>query len=260
MDLKEILTNNYDISILNIEKNNKSTAGNVYMIYTKKEEYVVKIYSDFSLVESMVYIHNTLSENDFYVPSIIKSKNNNYYIKDNDKYIIIYSFLTGISLGEKYEKIPNDVIEKLALEVRRMHTLLKDKKDFLKPLSFYSNKKVDRYSALHFDLTRYNIFCFNDKIGFIDFDDAKYGLCFCDVAILICLLFLSRKRGVDLDSINLFLDTYYTDKTLMKREIKYIKEFSLKWVDYIISVNNFDSSIELSFIKKRELIEKYINF
>ena len=55
MDLKEILTNNYDISILNIEKNEKSTAGNVYMIYTKKEEYVVKIYSDFSLVESMVY-------------------------------------------------------------------------------------------------------------------------------------------------------------------------------------------------------------
>ncbi len=60
--------------------------------------------------------------------------------------------------------------------------------------------------------------------------------------------------------INLFLNAYYTDKTLMKKEIKYIKEFSLKWVDYIISVNNFDSSLELSFIKKRELIEKYINF
>mgnify|MGYP003308183202 CR=1 FL=1 len=53
--------------------------------------------------------------------------------------------------------------------------------------------KTLRKSILHFDLTKGNVF-YNNKIEFIDFDDAKYGNSIYDVTILIGFLFISKKR------------------------------------------------------------------
>lgn len=182
MNLKEILIKNYDKNIIEVLKNQDSTVGNVYMVYTDKKKYVIKIYDDFYLASSMINIHINLLKNGLYVPSIIKSKNNNNFVKFEEKYIVMYSFLDGIQIGEEFKKIPSNIIKKIAVELRKMHDLkLKDEHLSLAP--FHKNDDITRYSIVHFDLTKHNIFNNNGKIGFIDFDDAKYGPSFCDVAI-----------------------------------------------------------------------------
>lgn len=114
-------------------------------------------------------------------------------------------------------------------------------------------------SILHFDLNKNNIFYNNGKVGFIDFDDAKFGPSICDISIIISFLFLSKKRGIDSENIKNFIDSYYGDELeLKKKEIKYLKEYALKWIDYLQYNNEFDTSLKESFETKRNLIEKYL--
>ena len=109
---------------------------------------------------------------------------------------------------------------------------------------------IGRKSILHFDLTRQNIFI-NDKekkVGFIDFDDAKFGEAVCDVAILIANLFFSKTKGVNLDGINKFIDAYYLkDFKLKKEETPFIKKYAIMWIDYTLKNNDFNTSITESF-------------
>ena len=103
--LKDIFKNEYSIDVNKIEKSEESTVGNVYIVYTEFDKYVAKIYDDLTLVKSMTLLHNNLS-NKYNIPKIIKSKNNQDYIEFlNSKYIILYSFLEGIQIGKKFNKI-----------------------------------------------------------------------------------------------------------------------------------------------------------
>ena len=112
-----------------------------------------------------------------------------------------------------------------------------------------------RLSLLHFDLTKDNIFCDNDEIGFIDFDDSKYGPSVCDVAIAICLLFISKKRGADLEKIRLFLNAYYNeDSKLKEKEIVLMKKYAISWIDYLNDGHEFDTSTKESFIFKKQIL------
>ena len=106
---------------------------------------------------------------------------------------------------------------------------------------------------MHFDLTKENIFINDKQVGFIDFDDAKYGDSLCDIAILISFLFVSKKWGIDNKNINLFLDNYYKEdeKDLRNVEKKYIKIYIEEWVNYILDGHEFDSSLKDSFEFKK---------
>ena len=58
---------------------------------------------------------------------------------------------------------------------------------------------------------------------------------------------------------NLFIDSYYGENIELKvKELPYIKEFAIKWIDYIMDGNEFDTSTTESFIIRKELIEKYM--
>lgn len=258
--LKQIIDDNYLFTIKSLEKNENSTVGNVYIIYTDKNKYVLKIYDDLNHTESMIKLHSDLC-NKFNIPKIIINKNNESHTKLENKFIVIYSFLDGIQLSKKFKNIPSDVIKKLALELRHFHDTTNGLNNYnLNEIPFEYEIGIKRYSTLHFDLTRDNIFYIGDKIGFIDFDDAKYGPSACDVAIIISIMFFSKKRGVDIENLNLFLESYYNnDLQLKNQELPYIKEFAIKWIDYVISNNEFNCSIKDSFNIKRELIEKYMN-
>ncbi len=109
---------------------------------------------------------------------------------------------------------------------------------------------------VHFDLTRNNIFRLNNgQIGFIDFDDAKYGDSVCDIAILIANLFFSKTRGVDKIGMNKFIEEYYKDEVnLKKEEIPLIKEYALCWIDYVLNGNEFDTSTTESLEIRKKLI------
>lgn len=253
-ELKRIISEEYLINVKSIEKNNESTVGNVYIIYTDKDKYVLKIYDDLNHTKSMTLLHNDLS-NKFNIPSVIKNKDNNLYVTYNYKYLVLYSFLDGLQVGKC--NLDEELIKNIALEVRRLHDITSVNKYNLNNVPFSINYSSNRNSLLHFDLTKGNIFNNNYKIGFIDFDDAKYGLSICDVAILICLFFFSKKRGVDLEKMNLFIDTYYgNDIELKQEETIYIKDIAIKWINHVLAGNEFDTSLRESFEVKKKLIEE----
>ena len=254
--LKDILHKNYLLDIINIEKNSESTVGNVYIVYTTNNRYVLKIYDDIVHTESMVFLHQDLF-NKFNIPEIILTKDSRGYIEIDNKYIVLYSFLEGIQVG-RLDKITEDIIKQIAMELRKIHdSTLNTNKYKLKEIPFYSKYDLERKSLLHFDLTKGNIFYNENKIGFIDFDDAKYGYSIFDVSILIALFFFSKRRGVDKNNLNIFLDSYYeNDLELKLKEVKYIKEIALNWIDNVLSTNDFHSSLKESFEVKKKLIEE----
>lgn len=256
--LKKIVESEYKINITNIEKNKESTVGNVYIVYSEDKKYVLKIYDDLSHTKSMVLLYEDLSSI-FNIPKVIKNICNKGYVKVSDsKYIVLYSFLDGIQI-RKLDNLNKKLIKQIAAELRKLHELTNTNKYKLKTPSYLEKYNINRESLLHFDLTKGNIFYNSDidKIGFIDFDDAKYGPGVCDVAIAIALLFFSKKRGADNESLNLFIDTYYDDNlSLRDEEVKYIKELSIKWIDYVLNGNEFDSSLKESFEVKKKLIEE----
>ena len=204
----------------------------------------MKIYDNFQHVKSMIELHTQLYKNDFYIPKVILSNDSKGYVKlINGKYIVLYSFLNGTSLEKN---LTDDIIKELAIQLRKF--------------PFAKNINVERCSALHFDLTKNNIFYTKDKdikIGFIDFDDTKYGASVCDVAIAIANLFFSKTRGTDLKSAELFINYYYnTSYSLKKYEVQYIKKFALSWIKYIMAGNEFDTSTRESFEVRYKLIKE----
>ena len=258
-NLGEILKESYKIQINKLTKNSDSTDGNVYLIESENSKYIFKIYNNSEHTQSMIKLHNFLNENNFYVPKIIPTKNKEYYKKYNDKYIVMYSFLKGSQLKDIIQTVDNKTISKLAKEIRRIHDLTNDLSLNLNAIHFNIGKEFKRKSVLHFDLTKDNIFINKDKIAFIDFDDAKFGPSVYDVAITISLLFLSKSRGAELDKIKTFIDSYYESDTQNKEiELPYIKSIALKWIDYLLTKNSFDTSTKESFEVKKKLIEEYL--
>ena len=256
MNLFDSIKINYSLDIISIVKNDESSDGNVYNIKTSDDKYILKIYDDLDKANNMIDIHNYLKN--LYVPRIILTKNNEYLFEFDNKYVIIYSFLAGMKVSEliRNNLYSNDIVISIAKEVRKLHDLTLNKKFNFKTIDFANNLK--RKSVLHFDLTKDNIFTNNNHIGFIDFDDAKYGDSVCDIAILLSFLFISKKRGVDNEGIKLFLDNYYNESEIQLRneETFYIKKYIKCWIDYLLDDHNFDSSLKDSFEFKRASADK----
>lgn len=261
--LIDLIKNNYLLDIKEIEKSDESTVGNVYIIYTENLKYVAKVYDDLKHVQSMTKLHSFLSSKNFNVPNIIRNKDNlEYTILDKNKYVILYSFLDGVQVGKKFINVPNDIIKELAQELRKFHTITSANDYELKEVPFNISTDLNRKSVLHFDLTRMNIFFDENntsKIGFIDFDDAKYGPSVCDLAIISANLFFSKKRGVNLDGLHAFIDSYYGDDLELKeKEIVFIKEIALSWLNHIMTETEFETSIKEGIITKIKQIEENI--
>ena len=256
MNLESIIKDNYNLNIISINKNEDSTDGNVYNIKTLNSKYIAKIYSDINKATAMVSLHNHLKN--IYIPRVLKTKDDRYFTEYDNKYIIVYSFLEGKQIStfikENNNTYTSDIVVSIANEVRKFHDLTQNNSFNLETLDFANN--LERKSVIHFDLTKENIFVNNNQIGFIDFDDAKYGDSICDVAILLSFLFISKKRGIDNKSIKLFLDNYYKEEEidLRKEESKYIKQYMREWINYILNDHKFDSSLNDSFIFKMNSI------
>ena len=256
--ISEAIKNSYGI-VNRVVKNLKSTDGNVYDVFTQDGRYIVKIYNDLKHVNKMIRIVDMLNVNNIKVPNIITNLFNLKYISINNSYLVVYEFLNGKSIinDDITGLISREIIIKIAKEVRKMHDLMIYNDIELEEINF--NINLNRKSLLHFDLTKENILNNNGNIEFIDFDDAKYGESVIDISILIALLFFSKKRGVDLKGIQLFIDSYYGyDIELKKLEIKFIKKCALNWIDYTLKNNDLGISINESFETKKKLIKEYL--
>lgn len=263
--MKKQIKKKYCLEIDEIIKNEDSTDGNVYMLFCNNDKYIAKIYDNMEHANSMVKIHEDLKKNNLNVPEIIKNKDNmGYSILEEGKYCVIYSFLHGEEIGNVFKNINSEVSTRIAKEIKKIHQATVGNNRYNLPeLPFDVNKKFNRYSVLHFDLTRCNVF-YNEewkaKIGFIDFDDAKYGPTVVDVAIAISLLYFSKSRGIDTIGLNAFLNEYYDNDELKKEEVPYLKECALKWIKYIMANNQFDTSTTESFDIKKALLETEMDF
>lgn len=256
-ELKKFLTDKYNFEVNEIQKNLQSTVGNVYIIYSNNNKYVVKIYNNMEHTKAMVNLHEVLEGNNLYVPKVVHNRFDDEYTIFEDKYIVLYSFLKGHQIIWNTDKInlTDYEIDKLAKTVRKLHDVTYNVVIGLPQLSFGNDMK--RKSVLHFDLTRNNIFIDTeqDRVGFIDFDDAKYGASVCDVSILIANLFFSKSKGANLEGMHKFIDAYYEDDLKMKEiEVTRIKEFALMWIDYVLNGNEFDASTTKSLEVRKELI------
>ena len=57
-----------------------------------------------------------------------------------------------------------------------------------------------------------------------------------------------------------FINSYYLDDLQLKNEeISKIKDYGIKWIDYVLAGNEFDTSTTESFHVKRKLIKKYLD-
>ena len=120
-------------------------------------------------------------------------------------------------------------------------------------------KGIESKQVEYVDLTKDNILYNDGDISFIDFYDAKYGESVIDISILIALFFVSSKTGVDLDGIRYFVDSYYGDDVDLKtKESCFIKQCALKWIDYTLENNEFESSLIENFELKKKLIKEYL--
>ena len=251
MNLKDEISKKYNLEIISIEKNEESTDGNVYILETNNGKFVAKLYTSLNHTKSMIKIHTSLYNKGFYIPYIVKTKDNLEYIKLDDRLLVLYSFLDG----EKIKKEINSLllIDNLGKELRRLHDETDKNIYALDEINFNNS---ERSSLLHFDLTKDNIFYNSERVGFIDFDDAKYGSSIYDVSILIALLFISKSRGIDIIGIKTFINSYYgKDESLRQSEIKLIKKCAIEWIDYTLNKQEFEPSTKESFEIKKKLLE-----
>ena len=259
--IKKILEENYNIEVLEIEKSDESTDGNVYIIYGMQNKYVVKVYDNLDHTNQMINLHILLEKNNINAPKIISDNDNKHYEEVKNKYIVVYSFIEGKKIRSLYVngKLEEKIIKKLAISINKLHSI-KAGNNFLKlpELSFEEKGKVNKKSILHFDLTKENIIVDKDQVYFIDFDDSKYGDCICDAAIMISFLFLSKTNGADLEGIKCFIKEYFKEGNIQDEEKLKIKEYALAWADYLLSKDNIKLSTKESFEEKRKLIEKFL--
>ena len=110
INLKEIINNNYPVDVNDIEKNEESTDGNVYIMDNK---YVMKIYDDISKAETMTKLHTFLKSKNINVPNIVLTTNNKEYFSLDNKYIVLYTFLNGKKI-DKWFKDDVEVIKSIA--------------------------------------------------------------------------------------------------------------------------------------------------
>ena len=174
--IKNSLEKNYFNEDINIEKNEESSDGNVYMIETRQEKFIVKLYKTLKHTINMINIYSTLNRNEINVPKIITTKNNEKYYKiDDANYLVMYSFVDGEPIGwsEKYKKLDSETIKRIAYTIKKIHNVKIDFLDKLEGVKYAEKDLVGKDSLLHFDLTRNNIFINNGEISIIDFDDAK---------------------------------------------------------------------------------------
>lgn len=263
--MKGEIKKKYCLEIDKIIKNEDSTDGNVYMLTSLSNKYIMKLYNEENHAISMVNIHKDLKNGGMNVPDIIlNQENQGYSLLENGKYCVIYSFLNGEEIGNLFKNINKDTSIKIAKEIKNIHKITTGNNKYNLPtLPFEIDGVFNRYSILHFDLTRCNIFYnenWQSQIGFIDFDDAKYGPTVVDVAIAISLLYFSKSRGVDTEGLKAFLNEYYDNEETRKNEMPYLKNCALKWINYIMDNNQFDSSTTESFEIRKNLIETEMNF
>ena len=98
--IKALINKNYGIEIMEIEKINRGTA-NIFKIKSNDKVYILKEFSEGRTEESVIKetnIINFLKDRGINVPVYIKSKQNSFYIKFENRIIILQECIDGYTM------------------------------------------------------------------------------------------------------------------------------------------------------------------
>ena len=98
--IKDLINKNYGIEIMDIEKINRGTE-NIFKIKSNDKAYILKEFSEGRTEESVIKetnIINFLKERGINVPVYIKSRQNSFYIKFENRIIILQECIDGYTM------------------------------------------------------------------------------------------------------------------------------------------------------------------
>lgn len=98
--IKRILKDNYEINVLKTEEINRGTA-NIFKITTKENKYILKEFSEGRTEESVIKetkIINFLKNKNIKVPVYIRTINNSFYIKFENRIVILQEYIDGYTM------------------------------------------------------------------------------------------------------------------------------------------------------------------
>lgn len=99
-NIKKLVKENYEIKIVDIEEINRGTA-NIFKIKSNDKVYILKEFSEGRTENSVIKeinIINFLKEKGIKVPAYIKSKQNSFYIKFENRIIILQEYIDGYTM------------------------------------------------------------------------------------------------------------------------------------------------------------------
>ena len=108
--IQEILEKEYEIIPKNISEINRGTA-NIFKIETDKKSYILKEFNKKRTLESIekeIDIINFLANKNIKVPNYIKTIDNEFYVKNEDRIIILQDYIEGYTMENNtgdYEKV-----------------------------------------------------------------------------------------------------------------------------------------------------------
>ena len=260
--LSSVLETKYGITTKELSKNDDSTEKNVYIANTDTEKYVIKTYSNIEKAKAISSISKLLSDQSQKVPKVLPTKNHFNHANINpNEYIVVYSFMDGVPIGwgNQTKKLSPEITTPLARMLASIHSSTQGENEYHLPIvPIKYAEELTRKSALHYDLTRSNVFLDarrRNLVGIIDFDDAKYGSSIWDVAIAIGNLFISKTFGIDYVGIANFLGQYYANTAnvaIIERPMIY--HCIELWINAILSETEIDIPHKASFIARKKLI------
>ena len=108
--IKQILKANYNINIISIEEINRGTA-NIFKLKSSNKKYLLKEFNKKKSLESLekeIDIVNFLKNKGMAVPKYISTIKHEYYIKNEDRIIILQEYIDGYTMENNtgdYDKV-----------------------------------------------------------------------------------------------------------------------------------------------------------
>lgn len=98
-ELKNLLSNNYDIDIQSIDLAPRGFVGETYIVSTSKDKYFLKVFKNnryfVNVLQSLPVLKELKELGITYINSPIPTQRGDLYIKNEDRYYILFNFIEG---------------------------------------------------------------------------------------------------------------------------------------------------------------------
>lgn len=226
--LATLLQNEYSLLDCLIEKPEDGLEGNTFLIESKKQKYVAKVYDSQEQAETLAKYQNILHEADVPVPAIVKTQTGRLVARICSHAVVLCEFGQGSPIGwrKEFANMANQLSRDMGHALAKMHIIGQNITHMklahaLSAINEFDDLKEVRRTLIHGDLTRENVFVdpITSKLtAIIDFGDAHDDYITYDIATALTQIYVTKSWGVDLDGIKDFLAAYDECNHLTQQE------------------------------------------